>query len=171
MSMKIINDPIYYQADALTKPAAAQSAPAPQAKLNGEEPSNATATPQDEYIGNDSFINKPSGLYRLSQDENGKLNVLFDDPAKRVSSGDSPAHKANSAEPGKNSEECTANTDKVDREIERLRKEKQQLDQQLQAASNDEAKAATIERKLAKVASELLQKDNDTYRRQNTIFS
>ena len=74
-------------------------------------------------------------------------------------------------DPKKDTRTCTGNTDQVDREIRKLKEKAQQLEQQIQAASGDEEKKAALEKKLAQVKSELSQKDNDTYRRQHTIFS
>ena len=101
--------------------------------------------------------NKPSGLYRMGQDENGNPKILYDDPKKVQKK--SATGKA---------EECTTNTDAVDREIEKLKEEKRQLEQQIQAET-DEKKVKALEKKLAQVEAELNQKNNDTYRRQNVV--
>lgn len=37
-------------------------------------------TPKDEYISSEKSGIKPSGLYRMGQDENGNPKVLYDDP-------------------------------------------------------------------------------------------
>ena len=87
-------------------------------------------------------------MYRMGQDENGNPKVLYDDPKK-----------------------CTANTDEVDREIKKLKEQKQQLEQKINAAAGDEEKVKELEKKLSQVEGELSQKDNDTYRRQNAVFS
>lgn len=63
----------------------------------------------------------------------------------------------------------TASTDQVDREIEQLKKRQEQLEQQLQTAVPERAEA--IQQQLDQVERELAQKDNDTYRRQHTVFS
>lgn len=117
-----------------------------------EKASDKIPVPHDEYISSEKSGAKPSGLYRLGQDEDGKKKVVFDNPEK-------PAEK------------CTSNTDKVDREIEKLKEKKQQLEQQIQSAVGDESKIKELEKKLAQVESELSQKDNDGYRRQNASFS
>lgn len=114
--------------------------------------------PKDEYISSGESGSRPSGLYRMGQDENGNSKVLYDDPKK---SGGTDG----------NGEEVTSNTDAVDREIEKLKKQKQQLEQQIKAASGDEEKVTELERKLLKVERELSQKDNDTYRRQHAVIS
>lgn len=106
---------------------------------------------KDEYVSSEESGSKPSGLYRLGQDESGNPKVLYDDPKK--------------------AKECTTNTDRVDREIEKLKEEKKQLEQQISAAAGDEKKARELEKKLAQVEGELSQKDNDTYRRQNAEIS
>lgn len=103
---------------------------------------------QDEYISSEKSGVKPSGLYRLGQDGEGKKKVFFDDPKRSV-------------------EKCTVNTDRVDMEIKKLKEKRQQLEQQLTSASGDERKVKELEKKLAQVENELSRKDNDTYRRQN----
>ena len=37
---------------------------------------------QDEYISSEKSATKPTGLYRLGQDENGNRKVFFDNPEK-----------------------------------------------------------------------------------------
>lgn len=63
-------------------------------------------------------------------------------------------------------ETCTVDITEVNREIKELRDQKAELEQQARSASNPE-EAEKLSRKLAQVESRLLQKDNDTYRRQN----
>ncbi|MDE6312351.1 MAG: hypothetical protein K2M46_01815 [Lachnospiraceae bacterium] len=116
---------------------------------NSEKASNEIHDLQDEYISSEKSGAKPSGLYRLGQDEEGRKKVLFDDP-KSV---------------------CTINTDKVDREIEKLKEKQQQLEQQIKSTSGDEKKVKELEKKLAQVENELNQKDNNTYRQQNASVS
>lgn len=120
---------------------------------------------KDEYISSEQSAGRPSGLYRVGQDENGNPKVLYDDPNK----AEHPKVKSGSRKD--DAEEVTGNTDGVDREIERLKKQKQQLEQQIRKASGDEEKTRELEKKLAQVESELSQKDNDTYRRQHAVFT
>ena len=120
---------------------------------------NSMPVPKDEYISSEKSGNKPSGLYRMGQDENGNPKILYDDPKKVQKK--SATGKA---------EECTTNTDAVDREIEKLKEEKRQLEQQIQAETDDK-KVKELEKKLAQVEVELNQKNNDTYRRQNAVVS
>ena len=121
--------------------------------------------PKDEYISSEQSGSRPSGLYRMGKDENGKPKVLYDAPKK----AEQPKVKSGSRE--EDAEEVTANTDAVDREIEKLKKQKQQLEQQIKNASGDEGKTKELEKKLALVERELSQKDNDTYRRQHTVIT
>lgn len=65
---------------------------------------------------------------------------------------------------------CRGSTDKVDREIEKLKKEQKELEQKLNSET-DEMKIKELENRLNEVERELRQKDNDTYRRQHTVFS
>ena len=125
------------------------------------------ATVMDEYIPEEK--QEPSGRYWLGKDEDGQPKVYFDDPgraADKPSDSPAPAKKAREDK----AEQCTANTDHVDREIERLKKRKESLEQRI-SAQTDDVKIKELERKLAQVERELAQKDNDTYRRQHTVFS
>ena len=118
---------------------------------NDTNASDKITVPCYEYSSRKKTVDKPSGLYQLGQDENGNRKVFFDDPKK-------------------SEEKCVGNTDKVDREIEKLKEKQQQLEQQIQTAAGDEQKVRELEKKLAQVEAELRQKDNDTYRRQNSEF-
>jgi len=118
--------------------------------------------PKDEYISSEKSGLKPSGLYRMGQDENGNPKVLYDDPKK--------AQMQSSSQPTKKAEKCTTDTDAVDREIEKLKEEKKQIEQQIKS-EKDENKVKELEKRLAQIEIELSQKDNDAYRRQNAIVS
>ena len=133
----------------------------------GEEKNEGIPVPKDEYISSEKSGSKPSGLYRLGQDENGNPKVMYDDP-KRVAKAKDVQPKE---EPAKKAEKCTTNTDNVDREIEKLKEEKKQLEQQIKAAAGDKEKVKVLEKKLAQIEGELSQKDNDTYRRKNAVIS
>ena len=133
----------------------------------GEDKNEGIPVPKDEYISSEKSGSKPSGLYRLGQDENGNPKVMYDDP-KRVAKAKDDQPKE---EPAKKAEKCTTNTDNVDREIEKLKEEKKQLEQQIKAAAGDKEKAKVLEKKLAQIEGQLSQKDNDTYRRKNAVIS
>lgn len=133
----------------------------------GEDKNEGIPVPKDEYISSEKSGSKPSGLYRLGQDENGNPKVMYDDP-KRVAKAKDVQPKE---EPAKKAEKCTTNTDNVDREIEKLKEEKKQLEQQIKAAAGDKEKVKVLEKKLAQIDGELSQKDNDTYRRKNAVIS
>ena len=133
----------------------------------GEDKNEGIPVPKDEYISSEKSGSKPSGLYRLGQDENGNPKVMYDDP-KRVAKAKDVQPKE---EPAKQEEKCTTNTDNVDREIEKLKEEKKQLEQQIKAAAGDKEKVKVLEKKLAQIEGQLSQKDNDTYRRQNAVIS
>ncbi len=139
--------------------------------------------PRDEYISSEKEGRKPAGLYRVEQDGNGNRKLCFDDPKAPQRGGrdglkaaEDPAGKAGEGNaPGGNQgnpqEKCVGNTDQVDREIRQLKEKKQQLEQQLRRASGDERKTRELEKKRTQIQQELSRKDNDTYRRQHTIFS
>ena len=133
----------------------------------GEDKNEGIPVPKDEYISSEKSGSKPSGLYRLGQDENGNPKVMYDDP-KRVAKAKDVQPKE---EPAKKAEKCTTNTDNVDRKIEKLKEEKKQLEQQIKAAAGDKEKVKVLEKKLAQIEGELSQKDNDTYRRKNAVIS
>lgn len=122
------------------------------AKASAKTPDR-TLAPHDEYVSSEKSGEKPSGLYRVGQDENGNRKVYYD--VKTAGSENAE-------------EKCTANTDRVDREIEQLKEKRKKLEQQLQSASGDEKKVKELESKLAQVERELSQKDNDAYRKQNS---
>lgn len=147
--------------------------------VTGIEPvADKAATPsrQDEYISSEKASEKPSGLYRVIQDEKGNRKILYDDPkkiqeAKEEHANTAMERKAQDKASGEQAEKCTANTDQVDREIEALKEKQKQLMQQIKAASGDNEKIRELEKKLANIEKELTQKDNDAYRRQNASFS
>ena len=120
-----------------------------------------------EYIPSEK--DEPIGLYSLEQDESGGRGIRFDDPNKSDSSDKSDKSADEPEKEKSESEECTCNTDKVDRELKRLREKAERLEQQLRSASDDEA--AKLQKQLAEVQSELAQKDNDSYRRSQAVFS
>ena len=124
---------------------AAQAAPAPQ-----DQPK---APVCDEYVPEDGADRRPSGLYEIVPDGEGRPSIRFDDPEK--------ADRA---------EQTTTNTDRVDRELEQLRKKAEELQQQAQRAA-DPRQAQQLERQLQQVQNELRQKDNDAYRRQHAVIS
>lgn len=133
----------------------------------GEDKNEGIPVPKDEYISSEKSGSKPSGLYRLGQDENGNPKVMYDDP-KRVAKAKDVQPKE---EPAKKAEKCTTNTDNVDREIEKLKEDKKQLEQQIKAAAGDKEKVKVLEKKLVQIEGQLSQKDNDTYRRKNAVIS
>ena len=132
-----------------------------------EDKSEGVSIPKDEYISSEKSGSKPSGLYRLGQDENGNPKVMYGDPKRAAKAKDVQPKE----EPAKTAEKCTTNTDNVDREIEKLKEEKKQLEQQIKAAAGDKEKVKVLEKKLAQIEGQLSQKDNDTYRRQNAVIS
>lgn len=132
-----------------------------------EDKSEGVPIPKDEYISSEKSGSKPSGLYRLGQDENGNPKVMYDDHKRAAKAKDVQPKE----EPAKKAEKCTTNTDNVDREIEKLKEEKKQLEQQIKAAAGDKEKVKVLEKKLAQIEGKLSQKDNDAYRRQNAVIS
>lgn len=134
-----------------------------QERIQPQEPQNPAAPvgPQagiprrDEYVPEEKTERQAIGLYRIEPDADGTPRAVFDAPE------DAPEPKT---------ERCTADTGNVDREIEKLKAEKEKLQQQLRAADNPQ-EAAKLQQRLASLEGELAQKDNDTYRRQHTVFS
>ena len=141
---------------------------APEVQRPESEASARSRAPvTDEYIPEEK--QEPSGRYWLGRDEDGRPKVYFDDP-ERADNGPSDSPAPAKEAKGDKAERCTGSTDQVDREIERLRRRKETLEQQINAQTDD-TKIKELERKLAQVERELALKDNDTYRRQHTVFS
>lgn len=132
-----------------------------------EDPSEKTPVLKDEYISSEKSGQKPSGLYRLEQDEKGNPRVRFEDPKKSGDASGKDVPEIRSEGGQQPEEKYVGSTDQVDREIEKLKEKKKQLLQQIQAAFGEEKKVEALKREMAKVESELSRKDNDTYRKQN----
>lgn len=115
-------------------------------------PEHTPAKKFDEY--SESEKDQPIGLYSVSEDENGEPRINYDPPED-----DSP----------EGGEKCTANTDKVDSEIKMIKEKAEEIQKKLKYASGEEK--FRLEKQLRAVNAELMQKDNDSYRRQNTIFT
>lgn len=128
----------------------AEAAPVREAESRPQSAPAKPAPDLDEYVPEEEHT--PSGLYWLGKDEDGSLKVFFDDPE------------------GKPAETCTTDTGKVDRELERLRHRREELARQVDTQA-DPVKAQKLEQELARVEAELVQKDNDTYRRQHAVIS
>lgn len=175
MAMEINGNYSHYGTDYEEQLKAKREARADEAKKAEEnKESNEIPVPKDEYISSETSGRKPSGLYRLGQDENGNPKVIYDDPRKAAEkeSAQKKPVDGDQDNPSKASEEkCVANTDRVDREIQKLKEQKKQLEQQIKSASGDEEKVRELQAKLAQVENELSQKDNDTYRRQNAVVT
>lgn len=136
----------------------------------------------DEYVPEEPQV--PSGRYWPGRGEDGQPKIYFDNPERAADAppeqdalpeagapdGDRDAGAPNRKASGDKAENCTCNTDKVDREIEKLKKKREELERQIHSETDD-IKVKELEKKLAQVESELRQKDNDTYRRQHSVFS
>lgn len=103
----------------------------------------------DEYVPSEKA--ESIGLYSVSTDKEGNSEVEFDAPQVGESS------------------ETTVNTDSVDREIRSLKDEQSALQRRLKTANLDEA--ADLQRQLNEISSELAMKDNDAYRKANSVVS
>lgn len=173
MSMQINGSYSHYKTDYAEQPGTEQEKVKENEKgQNDKKASEKIPVPHDEYISSEKSGDKPSGLYRVGQDENGKRKVFYEEPKKSDNADGNERPKVKSDNPEKPEEKkCTGNTDKVDREIRELKEKKKQLEQQIKEASGDEKKVKELENKLAQVESELSQKDNDTYRRQHSTFT
>ena len=106
----------------------------------------------------------------------------FDDPEKAVGVPGRPKDTPDTekADPDKKAddsekadekgERCICSTDQVDREIEKLKEKKGDLEKKLNTET-DEKKVDDLQRQLEQVARELLEKDNDSYRKQHATFT
>ena len=136
-------------------------------RTEAESPVRSRAPVTDEYVPEEK--QEPSGRYGLGRDEEGRPKVFFDGPEQAA--GESPGTPTPEEKArGDKTERCTGSTDRVDREIERLKKRKETLERQIRAQADD-AGIRKLEQELAQVERELAQKDNNTYRRQHTVFS
>lgn len=172
---RMTNTPETQSASKVQQPEKQEKIPSPSAK--------------DEYLPEEKT--EPSGRYWMGKDEAGQPKIYFDDPVKSVDAApesdnapdtaqksDNPSDETpdNNVKGSQNKnadkkvERCVGSTDKVDREIERLKKKRATLEQQL-SAETEEGKIKQLEQQLTQVESELRRKDNDTYRRQHTVFS
>lgn len=155
-----------------------RTAESPAVRRPGEEDPARPAEPRrDEYIPEEK--REPSGRYWPGRDGDGQPRIYFDDPQRAADAPEEPAAgpeqdggaKAPEKKDRENkAERCTGDTGKVDREIEKLKRKRAELEQRLNT-ERDEAKREKLEQQLAQVEAELRQKDNDGYRRRNTVFS
>lgn len=159
-----------------------KSAALPAPGLEKETSSEAKAF----YVG-DEYIKagerERTGLYRVERDENGDKKIFFDKIEKDKSQ--EVPETANSTKPEKNNQNKslgspenkekkmgTVNTDAVDREIEALKRKREDLKKELNTVKNgDESdKIDFLQRQLDLIEGELMQKDNDTYRKQRASY-
>ena len=54
---------------------------------NDAKVSDQASVQQDEYVSSERSGVKPSGLYRVGQDENGNKKIFYDDPKKTRRAG------------------------------------------------------------------------------------
>lgn len=154
---------------------------APAVRRPGEEDQARPAEPRrDEYIPEKK--REPSGRYWPGRDGDGQPRIYFDDPQRAADAPERPEEPAAAPDQDKGlkgperkdrdkkAERCTGDTGKVDREIEKLKRKRAELEQRLNT-ERDEARREDLEQQLSQVEAELRQKDNDGYRRRNTVFS
>lgn len=113
--------------------------------------------------------NEKGALARRTRDEYVPGTDQAPESGKLPEKGKDPDQASKKAD-GKKPETYRGSTDKVDREIEKLKKRKEELEGQIRTET-DEAKIQSLERELAQVEQELSQKDNDGYRRRNTVMT
>lgn len=131
----------------------------------------------DEYIPSSNQPENSAGIYKVKQDENGKMKIIFDsanstEKSSEQSNADAAvsaaSNAASSAAPraiggqisseGSDSTEESASTDStdaIDLEIKKLEKEKDQIEQELKSNRNDEDKHKELEQQLEEVEAEL----------------
>ena len=135
---------------------------------------------KDEYIPEEK--SEPFGRYWMGKDEDGQPKVFFDDPEKAAGvpgrlkespdteEADQDKKADDSEKADEKGERCICSTDQVDREIEKLKEKKGDLEKKLNTET-DEKKVDDLQRQLEQVARELLEKDNDSYRKQHATFT
>ena len=77
--------------------------------------SEQASKPEVEYISSEKSGEKPNGLYRVGQDENGNRKIFFEDPNKSDHADGKQQPKVNADKPEKSEEKCIGNTDKVEK--------------------------------------------------------
>lgn len=153
MEISSIHSDMYQNAQAVSKTEKPADKNADSAKNSG------SASPSmDEYVKSREEDEIVTGIYKPYLDEDGNRKIQFENPDKA---------DAGTAE----QKSCTANTDSVDREIEHLKQEQQRLKQLIQASEASGKDTEKQKKKLEAVERELLQKNNDTYRRQHTEYT
>lgn len=171
MSMEISNR---YGLDYINKVQINQTAKAEEAaKSKGKDEPEIIPVPKDEYISSEKSGKKPSGLYRMGQDENGNPKIIFDAPqkAEEAENEHSKGAKLEGASDSDRVQVTVGNMDKVKKEIEKLKEEKKQLEQQLKMAEGNEQKTKELEAKLAQVEAELSVKDTAEYKKQHAEYT
>ena len=161
--------------------AAAEKVPGASKIQKEEEEVRPLKPTMDEYVPEEP--REPSGRYWLGKDGDGQPKIHFDDPERTADAPQKPGADVPEEEPDptdqavkgpekkeRKEERWEGNTDKVDREIKELKQKKKELESRLRTETN-EAQAEALEKELANVERELSQKDNDSYRRQHTVFS
>lgn len=135
--------------------------------------SESIPVPKDEYISSEKSGNRPNGLYRMGQDENGNLKIIFDisPKAEEIESEQPKGVKLKGVSDGGRVQVTIGNMDKVKNEIKKLKEEKKQLEQQLKMAAGNEQKTKELETKLAQVEAELSVKDTDEYKKQHAEYT
>ena len=135
--------------------------------------SESIPVPKDEYISSEKSGNRPNGLYRMGQDENGNLKIIFDTPTKaeEAESEQPKGVKLKGVSDSGRVQVTIGNMDKVKNEIKKLKEKKKQLEQQLKMAAGNEQKTKELETKLAQVEAELSVKDTDEYKKQHAEYT
>ena len=98
----------------------------------------------DEYIRSEKSDVRPSGLYRVGQDEKGNRKIFFEDPNRSGSADGNKQPRVSGDDQGKPAEKCTTDTGKVDREIRKMKEKKQQLEKQIRSVSGDQKKTREL---------------------------
>lgn len=171
MSMDISNR---YGLDYINKAQTNQTAKAEEVvKSKEKDEPEIIPVPKDEYISSGKSGKKPSGLYRMGQDENGNPKIVFDAPQKAEESESEQAAgtKLKGLPDNDRVKVTVGNMDKVKKEIEKLKEEKKQLEQQLNMAEGNEQKTKELEAKLAQVEAELSVKDTAEYKKQHAEYT
>lgn len=100
-------------------------------KISGQENQGMAAV--DEYISSEKSGQKPTGLYRLEKDTDGKAVIKYDDPRKaKEMSGEASSDL-------------------------QLQRKKDSLKQQIRQNGGNQAKVAELKKKLAEVEKQLKQ--------------
>lgn len=114
----------------------------------------------DEYDTANPIGEDPEGIYSVSYDDEGNLQVKYTQPGGKTDSKAEGASSAGGAAPVSGTEESEESSDDAEEEIEKLKKQRDQIKQQLNKEKDEDVKKALraqlqmIEAQIAQLTSQ-----------------